>query len=102
MELALYKLSKEIVEIIQSSQHLALIFHLTLPYLGGFLGGQENFQKHVMNLEWYTPTFWKFVLMSSFKIGIAKELPARDGSSSYIPFYDRFIMGGNGIHMVIH
>ena len=35
--------------------------------------------------------------MSSFKIGIAKELPARDGSSSYIPFYDRFIMGGNGI-----
>ena len=72
-------------------------FSLNTTLSGWILGGQENFQKHVMNLEWYTPTFWKFVLMSSLKIGIAKELPARDGSSSYIPFYDRFIMGGNGI-----
>ena len=35
--------------------------------------------------------------MNSMKIGIVKELPSQDGSSSYIPYYDRFIMGGNGI-----
>ena len=72
-------------------------FSLNSTLSGWFLGGQENFQKHIINLEWYTPTFWKFVLTTSLKIGVAKELPARDGKSSYIPFYDRFIMGGNGI-----
>ncbi|MEL0269775.1 MAG: outer membrane protein assembly factor BamA, partial [bacterium] len=36
---------------------------------GGPLGGNEDFHKHVLNLEWYTPTVWKFVLMSSVKIG---------------------------------
>jgi len=72
-------------------------FSLNSTLSGWVLGGQENFQKHIINLEWYTPTFWKFVLTTSLKIGVAKELPARDGKSSYIPFYDRFIMGGNGI-----
>ena len=72
-------------------------FSLNSTLSGWVLGGQENFHKHVLNLEWYTPAFWKFVLMNSMKIGIVKELPARDGSASYIPYYDRFIMGGNGI-----
>ena len=35
---------------------------------GWFLGGQENFYKHNLNLEWYTPTFWEFILMNSMKI----------------------------------
>ena len=72
-------------------------FSINSTLSGWVLGGQENFHKHVLNLEWYTPTFWKFVLMNSMKIGIVKELPSQDGSSSYIPYYDRFIMGGNGI-----
>jgi len=72
-------------------------FSMNSTLSGWVLGGQENFHKHVLNLEWYTPTFWKFVLMNSMKIGIVKELPSQDGSSSYIPYYDRFIMGGNGI-----
>ena len=72
-------------------------FSINSTLSGWILGGQENFHKHVLNLEWYTPTFWKFVLMNSMKIGIVKELPSQDGSSSYIPYYDRFIMGGNGI-----
>ena len=72
-------------------------FSMNSTLSGWILGGQENFHKHVLNLEWYTPTFWKFVLMNSMKIGIVKELPSQDGSSSYIPYYDRFIMGGNGI-----
>ena len=72
-------------------------FSINSTLSGWLFGGQENFQKHVLNLEWYTPTFWKFVLMNSMKIGIVKELPSKDGSDSYIPYYDRFIMGGNGI-----
>ena len=72
-------------------------FSINSTLSGWFLGGQENFHKHTLKLEWYTPTFWKFVLMNSMKIGVVKELPSREGSSSYIPYYDRYIMGGNGI-----
>ena len=72
-------------------------FSLNSTLSGWILGGQENFHKHTLNLEWFTPTFWKFVLMNSMKIGVIKDLPSKDGTLSYIPFYDRFVMGGNGI-----
>ena len=55
---------------------------------GGPLGGNEDFHKHVLNLEWFTPTFWKFVLMSSVKIGGIKALPSNDNERSIIPFND--------------
>ena len=64
---------------------------------GGPLGGNEDFHKHVLNLEWYTPTFWKFVLMSSVKLGGIKALPSDDDERSIIPFNERFIMGGSGM-----
>ena len=64
---------------------------------GGLLGGNEDFHKHVLNLEWYTPTFWKFVLMSSVKLGGIKALPSEDNERSIIPFNERFIMGGSGM-----
>mgnify|MGYP001196580801 CR=1 FL=1 len=73
------------------------LFSLKSMLSGWVLGGQENFHKHVLNLEWYTPTFWKFVLMNSMKIGVVKELPALREGRSFIPWNDRFIMGGNGI-----
>jgi outer membrane protein insertion porin family len=66
-------------------------------YSGGFLGGNEDFYKHVLNLEWYTPTFWKFVLMSSLKMGVIEPIPAEKGERSIIPFDEKFVMGGNGI-----
>jgi outer membrane protein insertion porin family len=72
-------------------------FSINSTLSGGLLGGQENFHKHTLNLEWYTPTFWKFVLTNSFKIGVIKELSSKDGGISFIPYNDRFIMGGNGI-----
>jgi len=72
-------------------------FSLNSTLSGWKLGGQENFQKHTLNLEWFTPTFWKFVLMNSMKIGAIKELPSNNNDQSYIPYNDRFIMGGNGI-----
>ena len=74
------------------------LFSLKSTLSGWILRGDENFHKHILKLEWYTPTFWKFVLMNSMKIGVVKELPAaKDGTLSFIPWNDRFIMGGNGI-----
>jgi outer membrane protein insertion porin family len=64
---------------------------------GGLLGGNEDFHKHVLDLEWYTPTFSKFVLMSSLKLGVIAELPSKDDEISIIPLDEKFIMGGNGI-----
>jgi len=63
---------------------------------GGVLGGNEDFLKHVLNLEWYTPTFWKFVMMSSLKIGMIDPLNSQE-KHSIIPWDEKFIMGGNGI-----
>jgi outer membrane protein insertion porin family len=64
---------------------------------GGILGGNEDFHKHVLNLEWYTPTFWKFVLMSSFKMGVIRPMGSSGDEVSIVPFDEKFIMGGNGI-----
>ena len=76
---------------------LGSVFSLKSTLAGGFLGGNEDFHKHILNLEYYTPTFWKFVLRSSLKLGIVKPLPSYDDERSIIPFDERFIMGGNGI-----
>ena len=73
-------------------------FSLKSMLSGWILGGEENFHKHNLNLEWYTPTFWKFVLMNSMKIGFVNELPSlKKNGYSFIPYNDRFLMGGNGI-----
>tara|TARA_B100000676_G_scaffold300743_1_gene346863 strand:- start:8 stop:2383 length:2376 start_codon:yes stop_codon:yes gene_type:complete len=72
-------------------------FQVETTYSGGFLGGNENFQKHVLNLDWFSPTFSKFVLFSSLKVGVIKTLNVDSDTQSFIPFDERFIMGGNGI-----
>ena len=72
-------------------------FQIENTYSGGFLGGNENFQKHILDLNWFTPTFSKVVLYNSFKLGVIKTLDVDDGVQSFVPFDERFIMGGNGI-----
>ncbi|HIA30095.1 MAG TPA: outer membrane protein assembly factor BamA [Candidatus Marinimicrobia bacterium] len=72
-------------------------FSLETTISGGPLGGNEDFHKHVLNLEWFTPTFWKFVLMSSIKLGAIKPLQPSNEELSIVPFDEKFIMGGNGI-----
>ena len=69
---------------------------LVSTFSGGSLGGDEHYHKHVLTLDWYTPTFWKFVLTSSLKMGTIRQLNI-GGGYTYIPPYERFIMGGNGI-----
>ena len=66
-------------------------------FSGGVFGGDENYHKHVLTLDWYTPTFWKFVLTSSLKVGTIQMLNTGGDNFAYIPPYERFIMGGNGI-----
>jgi outer membrane protein insertion porin family len=72
-------------------------FRIENTYSGGFLGGNENFQKHILDLNWFTPTFSKVVLYNSFKLGVIKTLDVDDDVQSFVPFDERFIMGGNGI-----
>ena len=72
-------------------------FRIENTYSGGFLGGNENFQKHILDLNWFTPTFSKVVLYNSFKLGVIKTLDVDDDIQSFVPFDERFIMGGNGI-----
>lgn len=64
---------------------------------GGLLGGNEDFHKHELNLEWFTPVVSKLVLMSSLKLGVIEKIQSRGDEISIIPFDERFIMGGNGI-----
>ena len=71
-------------------------FTWTTTVSGSRLGGNEDFLKHVLNLEWYTPTFWKLVLMSSLKIGVIEPLKSHE-KRSIVPWDEKFIMGGNGI-----
>jgi outer membrane protein insertion porin family len=66
-------------------------------FSGNILGGNEDFFKHLLNFEWFSPTFWKFVLTSSFKIGVIQTLENLDNQRSIIPFDEKFIMGGNGM-----
>lgn len=64
---------------------------------GGILGGHEDFHKHVLILDLYSPLVSKFVLVNSFKMGVIGKLDARENETSIIPYDERFIMGGNGI-----
>lgn len=68
-------------------------FSLTSTLSGGPLGGREDFHKHVFNIDDYTPVWWKFVLKSSFELGVINEL----GSDSYVPYYHKFYLGGAGM-----
>ena len=72
-------------------------FTLENTLSGGFLGGNENFQKHMLTLDWFTPTFSKFVLYNSAKVGVIKTIDVGEDIQSFVPFDERFIMGGNGI-----
>jgi outer membrane protein insertion porin family len=64
---------------------------------GGILGGHEDFHKHILNLDLYSPLVSKFVLVNSFKMGVIGKLDTQNDETSIIPYDERFIMGGNGI-----
>lgn len=69
----------------------------TTTLSGGPLGGNEDFHKHVLNLELYSPLVGKLVLVNSCKMGVIGSLADDGDTTSIIPYDERFIMGGNGI-----
>ena len=66
-------------------------------FSGGILGGNEDFHKHNLTLEWYSPLVSKFVLVNTMKAGVIGKIETGDDEMSIIPYDERFIMGGNGI-----
>ncbi len=58
---------------------------------GGFLGGDVDFRKHILDHSSYFPTLWKFVLMLRSRVGTLSSLV---GGSP--PSYETFRLGGTG------
>lgn len=69
------------------------VFSLSSTLSGGPLGGTEHFHKHILALDFFTPTIWKLVLYNHAEFGIIKRLHKGD----LIPPDERFIMGGAGM-----
>ena len=66
-------------------------------FSGGFLGGNQDYHKHVFDFNFFTPIHNKFTISQIFKAGVLREIKSRDNAHSIIPPSARFIMGGVGI-----
>lgn len=66
---------------------------LTSELSGTFLGGNVDFHKHTLRMDWFMPAYWKFVLYSSFQAGYMETI----GKNASIPYLEYFFMGGDGL-----
>ena len=64
---------------------------------GSFLGGDEDYHKHVFDFEWYNPIVRKFVMYQKMKLGVLKSIPVASRQRSVITPSARFVMGGSGM-----
>ncbi|MFH1850723.1 MAG: outer membrane protein assembly factor BamA [Candidatus Neomarinimicrobiota bacterium] len=69
----------------------------TTTVSGGYLGGNEDFHKHQLNLDWYTPVAKKVALTNSLKLGYIGQFRLQGEQLSILPLSEKFIMGGTGI-----
>lgn len=69
----------------EGAQHTA-----SVEYAGGFLGGEIDFTKYIVETGWYFPLFWKF---TGFLHGRAGFLDDRSRDDIEID-YERFYLGG--------
>ena len=69
------------------------VFTIISQLSGGPIGGDENFFKSIFSLDWYTPLFWKFVLLNKYKYGAIRTF----SKDAFIPFDEFFFMGGSGL-----
>jgi outer membrane protein insertion porin family len=67
-----------------------------LEIAGGPFGGDDQFHKHILTSEWYTPLIWKFVLFSHTEMGLMNGLT---NNPNDIPYIERFFMGGSGLSL---
>jgi outer membrane protein insertion porin family len=63
---------------------------------GGPFGGDDQYIKHILTSEWYTPFFWKFVLYNRTEMGL---LDALSDDPNAIPYIEHFFMGGSGLSL---
>ena len=64
---------------------------------GSFLSGNQDYHKHELDFNWFTPIHKKFTISQIFKMGVLEKIDEKDGQISIIPPSARFIMGGTGI-----
>ena len=63
---------------------------LNYKLAGGWLRGDNNFQKLTLETAWFFPSFWKFVWGLHGMFGVVNTY----GSSVEVPVYERFFLGG--------
>jgi len=73
------------------------VFLYTVEFAGGPLLGDVDYHKHTANLEFYLPTFWKFVLTLRSKAGVIRGIR----HPSDVPYSERFFPGGASTDGVI-
>jgi len=62
-------------------------YSYNLRLVGGPLGGDFKFIRHLIKINWYFPLIWKFVLGSKHKFGLIEKWPGLDfGVSPYDPW----------------
>ena len=72
-------------------------FELLSTLSGIFLGGNEDFQKHVVSLKWYSPVAArKLVFFQMAKIGYIEQVKGGEGRS-VLPPDEKFYLGGTGV-----
>ena len=69
------------------------VFSVLSQLSGGPLGGNEDFFKSIISVDWYTPLFWKFVLLNKYKFGSIGTFT----KDAFIPWDENFFMGGSGL-----
>jgi outer membrane protein insertion porin family len=69
-------------------------FSYSAELTGSFLGGDEQFHKHIFTGEWYFPMSRKLVLYSKTRYGMLFEL---NDAIDNVPYIDYFFMGGSGL-----
>jgi outer membrane protein insertion porin family len=68
-------------------------FSFTTEFGGKFLGGDADYHKHVLEMKWFTPIYWKFVLYTNLMTGVMSGFTKK----SILPTYELFYMGGDGL-----
>ena len=67
-------------------------FSLYSELAGGPLGGDFDYFKQIMEVNWYTKTFWKFALKTKWRFGYVTSY----GDTKEVPPDERFTLGGTG------
>ena len=68
-------------------------FAFSSELAGVFLGGNVDYHKHTLKMDWFTPSFWNLVLYTSFQGGYMEVL----GEEDNILYTELFYMGGAGM-----